>query len=406
MQRAARLRILIITPSIPYPLTWGFGIRVYQLVRHLAERHAVTLLSYAYPEEQQYLAPLRRLCAAVHTVPYPPAAWEKKRWAQLASLVSPRSYQRRSLHSPQMQAAIDRLLAAEPFDVIQIESSQMGGFTFRSPALVAVDEHNIEYELLFRTYRGERSPARRLYNGLEYAKFRREERRCWRQADACVVTSAREAAIVQGHARQTPTAVVANGVDVEQFRPDETPVEAHRIVFTGLIRYRPNSDAALYCTREILPWIHQERPEVTLGIIGADPPAEVRRLAGPRVFVSGSVPDVRPYVRQAAVLVVPLRMGSGTRLKVLEGLAMGKAVVSTSLGCEGIDVRHGEHLLIADEPRAFAAAVLRLLADRELAATLGARGRALVERHYAWSRVAAQLDDLYAGLLANHPARR
>jgi glycosyltransferase involved in cell wall biosynthesis len=294
-----------------------------------------------------------------------------------------------------MQTVLDRLLTTEGFDIVQVESTQMSVFDFGPRATVLLDEHNIEYELLYRMCRTEQSPLRKVYNWAEFLKFRREERRAWRRADGCALTSAREEQIVRGYVPDKPTAVVPNGVDIEYFAPRSEPVVGHHIVFTGLMLYRPNIDAAVYFAREILPTILRHRANARFVIVGAGPTEEVRRLAGPNVHVTGTVPDVRPYVHDAAALVVPLRMGSGTRLKVLEGLAMGKAMVSTSLGCEGIDVRHGEHLLVADEPEAFAQAVLQLLDRRELAKDLGERGRALTEATYSWSSVGAQLEMLH-----------
>ena len=141
------------------------------------------------------------------------------------------------------------------------------------------------------------------------------------------------------------------------------------------------------------------RPKLVFYIVGGDPPEEVRQLAGPNVVVTGTVPDVRPYVYKAAVFVVPLRMGGGTRLKVLEGLSMKKAMVSTSLGCEGIDVVDGTHLLIADTPEAFANAVLRVLGDPALVDRLATAGRDLVDRHYRWERVVGDLEEFFATLL-------
>ncbi|MBI3944299.1 MAG: glycosyltransferase [Armatimonadetes bacterium] len=393
------MRTLIVAPSIPYPPTWGFGIRVYELARHLARRHHVTLLACAEAGQEEDIAAMAAVGVTVHPVITAGASAVAKRRGQLASLLSPASFQRRSAQTPAVQAAIDALLARDRFDLIQVESSQMGGFDFHGHPRVLLDEHNIEYELLYRTYRAERSPARRLFNWMEYRKLRREERQCWNHAAGCILTSEREERIVRAHAPGKPTATVPNGVDVDTFRPAGVPVAPGRIVFTGLMRYRPNADAALYFTREILPLIHRERPDATFVVVGMGPPAEVERLAGPRVIVTGEVPDVRPHLASAAVCVVPLRIGSGTRLKVLEGLAMGKAMVSTTLGCEGIRARDREHLLVADSPAAFARAVVRILAEPALAASLGRRGRALVEREYSWAQAAQHLEAFHAAML-------
>ena len=398
------LRILLLTPSLPYPPIWGFGIRVYQLVRELSRRHHVTLLAYSRENETpaaeaENVAALRAVGAAVHLVP-PPRPVGGKRAAQAFSLLSPRSYQTSAHRSPAMQEAVTRLLAGSAFDLVQVESSQMAGFDFGGRVPLVLDEHNLEYELLHRLYSGERAPGRRLYNWAEYVKFRREEQSCWRRADACLLTSGREREILRGLLPDKPADVVPNGVDIEFYQPSDIAVEPDSLVFTGLMSYRPNIDGAVYFVEEVLPRIHQVRPDVTLTVVGAGAGAEVERLAGPRVIVTGAVPDTREYFARAAVAVVPLRMGSGTRLKVLEGLAMGKPLVSTSIGCEGIHVKDGEHLLIADEPQALADAVLRALSDAPLAAALARQGRALVEREYGWAAITAQLEDFYARVLA------
>jgi len=387
------------SPGLPHPPIWGFGIRVNQFLRLLARRHEVTLLTYQEPEEEEKVAAVADLGVTVHTVPRPKSTEAGKRKAQLASIASTVSYQRRSLHSAAMQAKLDELTAQARFDVIQIESSQLGGFDFNSRAVLVVDEHNIEYELLYRMYQTERAAVRRLYNWLEFVKFRREETTTWRNVSGCVMTSSRELTIVNGIAPETPTIVGPNAVDVEFFRPSGEPPRRQALVMTGLMSYRPNVDGALYFVRDIFPKLLATRPDLTFYIVGAGATDELKQLAGPNVIVTDTVPDVRPYVHEAAVFVVPLRMGGGTRLKVLEGLAMAKPVVSTSVGCEGIDVAHGEHLLIADDPETFAQEILRILADESLMDRLGRAGRTLVETRYRWEAVVDRLEEFYWRLL-------
>lgn len=394
------MRVLILTPSLPYPPIWGFGMRVYQLLKHLSTRHQVSLLTYAESGQEQHIAAIEALGARVCTVPTPhPGSGFSRRFGQLASLASSVSFQSRALYSAEMQAAIYRLLDGEPFDVVQIESSQMSCFDFGRRAVVLLDEHNIEYELLNRMCRTEGSPIRKLFNWLEYQKFRREEQGAWVRSAGCMLTSGREQGIVRQQVPGKATAVVPNGVDIDYFQPADAIVQSNSIVFTGLMRYRPNIDAVIYMVREILPHLLRKRPNLTFTVVGAGEPEEVKRLAGPNVVVTGAVPDVRPHVADAAVFAVPLRMGSGTRLKVLEGLAMGKPLVSTALGCEGISVRDGQHLLIADEPSAFARSVLQLLDDAALASRLARNGRGLVESEYSWASVAERLELFYEEVL-------
>jgi sugar transferase (PEP-CTERM/EpsH1 system associated) len=399
------LRILVLTPSLPYPPIWGFGTRVYHFLRLLARKHAVSLLTYEEPGEAEKVTALTKVCT-VFTVSRPQETERRKRLAQLSSVVSRVSYQRRNLYSRAMQDRLDELTARERFDIIQIESSQLAGFTFDRSAKLVLDEHNIEYELLYRMYRTERSVVRRLYNWLEFTKFRREEVSTWRHVAGCVSTSQREEDIIRGLVPSAPTMVIPNAVDVDYFQPSHDAIDGNAIAMTGLMHYRPNIDGALYFIREIFPRILASQPRVVFYIVGAGAPEEIKRLASPNVVVTDTVPDVRPYVHKAAVFVVPLRMGGGTRLKVVEGLSMEKAVVSTSLGSEGIDVIDGKHLLIADKPDAFADAVLRLLRDRTYADTLGREGRTLVESRYTWETVVNRLEGFYDHLLAAAPASR
>jgi sugar transferase (PEP-CTERM/EpsH1 system associated) len=392
------LRILIVTPSLPYPPSWGFGIRVYQIIRNLSVRHRVSVLAYASPHDGERVAALRETGATVHTVVRDEPSATAKRFMQLRSIVSPESFQRQRLSSMAMQQTIDRLLAAEAYDIIQVESSQMCGVEFKSRAPLVVDEHNIEYELLYRTYCTERSRLRKLYNWVEYRKSRRDEHRTWNKVAGCVLTSDREMAILRRYAPHIPAVVVPNGVDVEYFQPDTVAEDPNSIVFVGVMHYRPNSDAAVYFIREILPHIRRERPDTTFTVVGGGAPDELRSLAGQHVILTDTVPDTRPYVSRAAAFVVPLRMGSGTRLKVLEGLSMRRALVSTSLGCEGIAAVDGQHLLVADDPLAFARHVLRVLSDRELASRLGQDGRKLVEQEYSWPSIVGGLEDFLLSL--------
>jgi sugar transferase (PEP-CTERM/EpsH1 system associated) len=398
------LRILMVMADLPFPPIGGGPTRNYQLLARLARQHAVSLLAYGAPDAAERVAALRPLCRAVHTVEPEPLSARAKRVKQLASLFSPASYQRLSAYRPAMQHLISRLVAGEHFDVVLVEFSQMTYFDFGSAPVLVLDEHNIDYEKLYRMYQTERSPIRKLYNWIEYLKVRREERRAWKRFDGCSVTSERERAIVNRHRPLGPTVVVPHGVDLDYFRPSDAALEPGTIVFTGSIDYRPNSDAVIDFAQEILPRILRTRQDVTFTIVGREPPAAVRRLAGPHVIVTGAVPDVRPYLRQATIVVVPLRMGSGTRIKLLEAMAMEKAIVTTSIGCEGLDVIHGEHLLVADGPDAFAQASTRLLENASLRAELGRNGRALVETRYSWDRAAATLEGLLSELVQQRRA--
>jgi glycosyltransferase involved in cell wall biosynthesis len=202
------------------------------------------------------------------------------------------------------------------------------------------------------------------------------------------VTSERERTVLEALMPGANVVVTPNGVDSEAFTPDleraETP---GRVIFTGFMDYHPNEQAAHHFADAIWPRVLAEVPHATWYLVGAQPPASFKRLAAlPGVKVTGRVAETQPYLADAAVAIVPLRVGGGTRIKILEALAMGKAVVTTALGCEGLDVTSGEHLLVADDPGEFASAVIQLLRDDARRTRLGAAGRALVEREYSWAR--------------------
>jgi len=393
------MNILVVCAQFPYPPRSGFATRVYQLTRQLAQRHQVTLLSYASPQEHEAVAALAQELP-VHVVHREPASVAGKRVAQALSMLSARPYSCREVYSDEMQHAISELCRGAAFDAVQLESSLLCTFAFPADVRVVLDEHNVEYEVFQRMSEGERSVPRRLFNWVEHSCFRRFEQRWWTRVDGCAVTSARECRIVSAHAKQTPVAVVPNGVDLDHFSPSPTPVERHAVVFNGILTYRPNLDAALHLVDEVWPRVLRSCPDARLRVVGRGSPADIRRLRRPGVEVLGEVPDVKPYLAAAEVVAVPVRIGGGTRLKVVEALAMGKATVSTSLGCEGVAVRDGEHLLIGDGADSFARRVLELFDDPAMAARLGRAGRSLTERAYSWSLAGERLEDLYQRLAA------
>jgi len=206
--------------------------------------------------------------------------------------------------------------------------------------------------------------------------------------------------------------VVPNAVDIEEFRPDPglPASDGQTVMFFGAINYFPNVDGLLYLLREIWPRIEQSHPRARLKIVGQHPTPQILSFQGPRIEVTGKVDDLRPHLSSAAVTVVPLRIGGGTRFKILEAMAMARPVVSTSIGAEGIDARQGQDLLLADTPESFAQAVGRVLDDPRLGAELGRRGRALVEASYSWNAVGGRLEEFFLELLerraAGHSAPR
>lgn len=398
-----RLKLIVVSPNIPRPWS-GASTRNYHLLRALASAHRVALIALNELPGTDIAAQVAHLGAftsSVQVVEPDPRA--RKRREQLKALVALQSYEVRAHQYEAVQAALDRLFATDTYDAVLFESVQMAGYRLPPGVHVIIDQHNLEYELRRRAFERESGWGRKLYNWLEYRALRPVEIERCRAADAVALTSAREATILRALAPATSIAVVPNGVDLEFFRP--RPVErevAGRVIFTGALTYQPNVQAVLHFAQHIWPLIQQARPHATWQIVGRYPPSEVQRLAElPGVSVTGAVPDVRPYLAEAQVALAPLLVGSGTRMKILEAFAMGKPVVSTPVGCEGLPVLSGEHLSVADDPRAFADAVVTLLDRPDLRARYGEAGRALATAGFGWeasARALLELVEIVAGV--------
>lgn len=396
--RPTSLRILIVSMLLPDPPTDGYAMRVRGLMLELARRHRVTLVAYASAEENA-TDDLRSAGIDVRLVTRGRDRNQLWRWL---SVVSRRSFRSRFFDSRELRAAVRSVLASERFDIVQLESTELWPLDLDVPGsshIVVLDAVNVWSELLARTTAVQKGVLRRAYWALETWKFTREERACWQRVDGVVLTSERESEIVQRTPGVRAARVVPNAVDVDTLRPQHVSTNKGEILFTGSMSYHPNADAVVYFVRDVLPLVIEACPDAYLTVVGKGVPPELTSLSGPRVRFTGLVPDVRPYFAHTAVVVAPLRAGSGTRLKILEALAMGKGVVSTSIGCEGLDVTSGRDILVADGPEPFAAAVARLLDRPDDAAALGRHGRALVERRYTWAIAVEELERFYFELL-------
>jgi glycosyltransferase involved in cell wall biosynthesis len=326
--------------------------------------------------------------------------------SKLRRLLDPRPRIVTEYRSEQLRALIEAEVRERPPDLIHCEQLHTAPyarchFHHTAPRRVLV-EQNIEYLLLRQIALARPRLTSRIAGLLDAVKTRRVEERAWRSFDACAVVSARDRDIV---ARAVPTArirVLPNGVDTTHFAPQEpqSGPQGHTLVLTGTVGYYPNLHGILWFLREVFPRVRAACPDASLQIVG-QASEEARHQIGQieGVVLTGRVPDVRPYVAAGAVFIVPLHIGGGTRLKVLEAMAQGKAIVSTPVGCEGLDVVDGQHLLVAATPHAFASAIVRLLADPALRARLGASARRLAVERYDWGSIAGELEQFYQELV-------
>jgi glycosyltransferase involved in cell wall biosynthesis len=316
--------------------------------------------------------------------------------------------------SAEFSTTLHTVLEQSAFDIVQCEFSYMGGYAPRRPrydrAKWLLDAHNIEHRLnetLSRTSEGLAGLAYRIYADREARLRRREELEACLRVDRVVTVSAIDREILLREAPGLEVDIVPNGVDLDWFDTSGGSESARRpsAVFVGKMDYRPNVDAVRWFCREILPLVKSRVPAFVFTICGNDPVESVLALGKIEgVVVTGRVPDTRPYLEDAAVAVVPLRAGSGTRLKVLEAMAMGRPVVSTPIGAEGLDVVSGEDFAEADSPNEFAARIIDLLDNPDERERLGRAGRDLVEASYGWPAVVARLERVYEELLSTSEA--
>jgi polysaccharide biosynthesis protein PslH len=372
-------------------------------MRGLAEKHEVDVLSFNRTDEWEHssIAATRAYCREVVTKSNLDLVdTREKRTMQLRSLASTHSFEHLlAARRNDFQATLDSMLARTQYDVVQVEFVWMSAFRFdrnkRNVPLLVLDEHNVEYDILKRTARTAGGITRNVYNALNWRKLAREEHAAWRSFDGITLTSRRDEELVRKDVPGTRTAVVPNGVDLKEFSATTQGGDSDVLLFFGAINYYPNQEAITHFIDNVFPLIRERRPNAKFRIIGPGAPESVLARQGNGVEVVGMVDEVSPHIDAATAVVVPLRIGGGTRLKIVEALAKGKPVISTRLGAEGIDVVHDEHLLLADEPRDFAAEVERVLSDPALRTRLGVSGRRLMEDRYSWRSIVAGLEQFY-----------
>jgi len=392
------LNILIVSPFLPYPLDNGGAMRIYHLARHLAARHRVALLSYGILTDDAARA--LSFCESVTVAPAPefPRPWREHLRALPGPLPASVCYP--------IGPLVERLqsvLRRSHFDVIEVEFLGIAHVVHAfgaGPRRILVN-HLITSESRSRQLRLMPWGVKRFYYGMDLLKLRRYERRVLSAFDGCVTVSARDAARIASWAPGVPVAAVANGVDTDAFRPQGTEAPDSLIFIGSFDRDQVNADAAIYLARAVLPLIRRYIPNARLTVVGSNPPAAVRDLARfPGITVTGRVDDVRPHLSRASVMVLPLRGGAGTKIRVYTAMAMQKPIVATSVAAEGLEAAPGREIVIADGLQAFADEVVSLLNDRERRQRIGRAARARAVAEYDWRISAGRLEEFLQTLTA------
>jgi glycosyltransferase involved in cell wall biosynthesis len=415
------MRVLQLAPKVCWPLDTGAKLRNYHLARVLSQAASVSLLAFSDSDEQVELP--ESIYERVVLVKRDPGYTPGKifRGAVGRTPISLLNYT-----TNPMKQALARMLSEFDFDVVQIESIHLMGYlptiiSAPSRPLVVCDWHNIESELMTRYSEREPSLLRRTYARKTARQLRALEQQATRDFDAHVVVCKRDGDQITQLNSDSFVSVIENGVDSAHYSDDELsqayksrknrradsvgkihqPPRINRIVFVGSMDYHANIHAVLDFARDVWPAIHSRHPELVFTIVGRDPSTEVRELAlSPGIEVTGTVDDVRPYYREAIASIVPLKVGGGSRLKILESMAAGIPVVSTTLGAEGLQVRDGTEIVIADTDEQLVAEITRLVESDELQKQLYEAGRALVARRYDWAIAGESLFRIYEKLIA------
>jgi glycosyltransferase involved in cell wall biosynthesis len=392
------MTVLLLTQVLPYPPDSGPKVKTWNLLKWLARRHEVTLVSFTRGESAGALDAVRRHCHAVHTLPMVRGRL-RDAWFLAASLLAAEPFTMRRDRRAAMHRLVEALGRVTRFDVVHADQLNMLQYASAARgARTVLDAHNALWLLTRRMAETAGLSLARPLLEREWRRLRAYEAAAGRVADAVLAVSEEDRrALADVMGPDVPITVVPIAVDTDEVQPLPRRADASRIVHVGTMFWPPNADAVRWFASEVFPRLRAARPDAAFDVIGARPPRAIRALMRPGsgVHVAGYVDDPAPYLQRAGAVVVPLRAGSGMRVKILSALAQGLPVVSTSVGCEGIAVRSGEHLLIADDPADFAAATLRLLADRTLADGLGRNGRRLIEARYDYRVVYPALEQVY-----------
>jgi len=407
------MNILWLNANLLLPLDKGGKLRTWHLMRHLATRHDITYLSFAEPGQRpEDREGMREVCRVLETVPRTdPPKGTLAFYADAAKhVVNSLPYAVGKYRHDEYAARVRRHLESRRFDALVCDFLVPAVNLPASLSLPTVlFTHNVEAEIWRRHAANATNPAARVLMKQQWDRMARFERDTLARFDLVLAVSDVDRQtfhdLYPGAARN-PIHVVQTGVDTSYFAPMPGLERRAHLVFTGSMDWLPNEDGMLYFVREILPLIRREEPDVTLSIIGRAPTPAVKRLADDAgIEVTGRVDDVRPHVAAGDVYVVPLRIGGGTRLKIFEAMGMAKAVVSTTVGAEGLPVTPDQDIVIADDPAGFAAAVVRLIRDADGRRRIETAARRLVVERYDWAAVAQDFEDALAAV-SHRPAAR
>lgn len=392
------MKVLLLTQVLPYPPDSGPKIKTWNVLKYLAQHHEVTLVSFVRGDQSAEIAHLQKYCQAVYTVAIRRGAWRDS-WYMIKSLLTRQPFLMVRDHRAAMHQVIKQITTHTQFDIIHADQLNMAQYAEQVTGSAKIlDAHNALWLLYKRLWETMTPGPKKWLLGRDWRLMKQYEGEvCRRFGGILTVSKEDQVALEEAAGHSLEVTVIPIAIDTDEVSEVCRSSEADHILHIGTMFWPPNIDGILWFLREIFPLIRAQRSQITFDVVGANPPPDIiaYNKNGSGVNVTGYVADPSPYLEATGVMVIPLRAGGGMRVKILNALAQGLPVVSTTLGCEGIAVEPGKHLLVADTPETFAQATLRVLEDKNLASNLGYNGRCLVKSTYDFRAACLPIDTLY-----------
>ena len=403
------MKVLFLAHVLPYPLTDGMRSTCFQILRHVSQRHETTLLVLSeFEEDKKYIPEVSKWCPRVEIIHSPIPRSPFRRLKNVFFEKDP--YCVRQFYSPAYEQKLKQLIKEERFDVVHLLSVNVSAYAhcLRNIPTLFFPHDSVSMQF-YRNLQFEKNPLYRFYMHSQWKKMLNYEKKILPQFTQTVLVSEVDKDWILKFCPQAKISIIPAGVDCDYFTPEEKgtvplgtvpfspfSLEQPSVLFRGVMNFPPNRDAVLYFYHHILPLIKKQIPNLIFYIVGKDPPREILKLHdGIHTFVTGLVPDLRPYIAGSTVNICPLLSGSGIKNKILEAWAMEKPVVATSIACGGIQIEHRKNILIADDAKTFAQSVTELIHKPELRYEIGKNGRELVKNQYSWENSISKFEEIY-----------
>lgn len=400
------MNLLWISHNVPYPPIGGVLQRNYNLIKQCSEKWSVYLLALnqkaLIPDEKQLYdskKELESICDEVEVFDIP-SDESKLLWCLLVvyNLFGRKPYSSRRYFSSQMFCRIKEIIQAEKIDVVHFDTIGLAPYKKAVHGIpAALNHHNIESHMMRRRSQNERNLFKKFYFYLESLKLSNYEKKMCPKFNLNITVSDLDKDRLSSMVPNIPIDVIANGVDLDYFKPQRSDSTEKSIIFVGGMKWYPNRDAMLYFFHQIWPLLRKRMPDIHFNLLGKNPPVEIINMSksDSNIHIFGFVQDMRPIAERSTLFVCPMRDGGGTRLKILDALAMGKAIVSTSMAIEGISLTDGKDVILADSPSDFVDKIVALMADQNLREEIEKKARRFAERYYDWDRIGAKLSGIY-----------